>query len=90
MTAGPKGGGSGAQQQQQHALSCPPEGSPVGALCRALAPFARAPPIEAVVFAWGASEDRQLGFDAAADCGAPKVVEALLGLQLMGCARIDR
>ncbi|KAI8473148.1 MAG: regulator of chromosome condensation 1/beta-lactamase-inhibitor protein II [Monoraphidium minutum] len=57
---------------------------PVGALCRALPSFARIPPVEAVVFAWGASEDHQLGLDAVANCSGPKVVEALLGLQLMG------
>ncbi|KIY92678.1 hypothetical protein MNEG_15284, partial [Monoraphidium neglectum] len=64
--------------------ACPPAGSPVGALCRALPSFARLPPVEAVVFAWGASEDHQLGLDATANCSGPKVVEALLGLQLMG------
>lgn len=64
--------------------ACPPEGSPVGALCRALPSFARLPPVEAVVFAWGASEDHQLGLDTVANCNSPKVVEALLGLQLMG------
>jgi hypothetical protein len=74
------GGGGGAATPPP----CPPADSPVGALCRALPSFARTPPVEAVVFAWGASEDHQLGLDALSDCKSPKVVEALLGLQLMG------
>ena len=58
--------------------------SPVGALCAHVPGYASAPPIEAAVFAWGASEDHQLGLDTDANIGAPKVVEALLGLQLRG------
>jgi hypothetical protein len=75
MTGPPSRGGT---------LICPPSDSPVGALCRALPSFARIPPVEAVVFAWGASEDHQLGLDTVTDSKVPKVVEALLGLQLMG------
>ncbi|KAL6774315.1 hypothetical protein ACKKBG_A24525 [Auxenochlorella protothecoides x Auxenochlorella symbiontica] len=42
------------------------------------------PPIETVVFAWGASEDGQLGLDTRQDVPTPKVVEALLGTRFCG------
>lgn len=44
-----------------------------------------APPIEAVVFAWGASEDHQLGLDTEDNIDSPKVVESLLGIKFAGC-----
>jgi hypothetical protein len=59
-------------------------GSPVGCLCWNLPAWVSNPPIEAVVFAWGASEDHQLGLDTEADITSPKVVEALLGIRFMG------
>lgn len=58
--------------------------SPVGCLCQDLPAWATSPPIEAVVFAWGASEDHQLGLDSEVDLMCPKVVESLLGIQFKG------
>ncbi len=61
------------------------EESPVGVLCANSPSYVLNPPIEAVVFAWGASEDHQLGLDTEEDIKSPKVVEALLGIQFRGC-----
>jgi hypothetical protein len=58
--------------------------SPVGYLCRDLPAWVSNPPIESVVFAWGASEDHQLGLDTEQDIYQPKVVESLLGIHFMG------
>lgn len=58
--------------------------SPVGVLCRDLPVWATSPPIEAVVFAWGAAEDHQLGLDGSQDVPSPKVVESLLGIRFRG------
>jgi len=58
--------------------------SPVGCLCLDRPQWVSNPPIEAVVFAWGASEDHQLGLDTEANITAPKVVEAMLGIQFRG------
>jgi len=58
--------------------------SPVGVMNRDRPSYVQAPPIEAVVFAWGTSEDRQLGLDTDQPVMAPKVVEGLLGLQFRG------
>ncbi|GIL50419.1 hypothetical protein Vafri_6548 [Volvox africanus] len=56
-----------------------------GSLCAVLPYYARRPPIEAVVFGWGVSEDGQLGLVATRDnVITPKVVEALLGVQFSG------
>ena len=49
----------------KQALPSPParlikQASSVGSLCRALPPYVQRPPIEAVVFGWGVSEDGQL------------------------------
>lgn len=59
-------------------------GSPVGFLCRDVPLWVSHPPIESVVFAWGASEDHQLGLDTEQDIFQPKVVESLLGIHFMG------
>lgn len=56
----------------------------VGSLCVGAPSWVSDPPIEAVVFAWGASEDHQLGLDTGDNIDCPKVVEALLGLKFMG------
>jgi hypothetical protein len=66
-----------------------------GILCSVVPRYARQPPIEAAVFAWGVSEDRQLGLDAEGDVLKPKVVESLLGRQFRGreygrCVRAAR
>jgi hypothetical protein len=58
--------------------------SPVGYLCRDVPLWVSNPPIESVVFAWGASEDHQLGLDTEQDIYQPKVVESLLGIRFMG------
>lgn len=58
--------------------------SPVGYLCRDVPLWVSHPPIESVVFAWGASEDHQLGLDTEQDIYQPKVVESLLGIRFMG------
>ncbi|KAK9819733.1 hypothetical protein WJX72_001724 [[Myrmecia] bisecta] len=60
------------------------QNSSVGILCRNVPAYVREPPIEAVVFGWGVSEDGQLGVEGAADVLAPKVIEALLGTRLKG------
>jgi hypothetical protein len=57
---------------------------PAGILCAAIPRYARQPPIEAAVFAWGVSEDRQLGLDTEDNVMKPKVVESLLGRQFRG------
>ncbi|KAG1674128.1 hypothetical protein FOA52_015758 [Chlamydomonas sp. UWO 241] len=56
----------------------------VGALCIRLPEYVTHPPIETVVFGWGVNEDRQLGLDLLRDTPTPKVVEAMLGVQLSG------
>lgn len=56
----------------------------VGVLCADSPAYVTNPPVEAVVFAWGSSEDRQLGLDTEENVLIPKVVESLLGLQLRG------
>jgi hypothetical protein len=58
--------------------------SPVGLLCKDVPLWVSNPPIESVVFAWGASEDHQLGLDTEQDLSSPKVVESLLGIRFMG------
>ncbi|EFJ39861.1 hypothetical protein VOLCADRAFT_108456 [Volvox carteri f. nagariensis] len=67
------GGGGGAMMM----------GGP-GSLCASLPYYVRRPPIEAVVFGWGVSEDGQLGVEERENVVAPKVVEALLGVQISG------
>jgi hypothetical protein len=57
--------------------------APVLATCKVPA-WAAEPPIEAVVFAWGASEDHQLGGDGSEAVWSPKVVESLLGVRFRG------
>lgn len=57
---------------------------PAGILCAVIPRYARQPPIEAAVFAWGVSEDRQLGLDTEDNVMKPKVVESLLGRQFRG------
>lgn len=52
--------------------------------CTTVCSWVSSPPIEAVVFAWGASEDHQLGLDTEDNIDCPKVVESLLGLKFMG------
>ncbi|KDD74579.1 hypothetical protein H632_c1211p1, partial [Helicosporidium sp. ATCC 50920] len=37
------------------------------------------PPIESVVFGWGAAEDGQLGFESSEDVCVPRVLDSLLG-----------
>lgn len=61
-----------------------PGAAPAGAGAGGVPGWAASPPIESVVFAWGASEDHQLGLDTESDIPAPKVVESLLGLRFMG------
>lgn len=58
--------------------------SPAGYLCLNVPPWVASPPIEAVVFGWGASEDHQLGLDSEEGIDNPKVVESLLGIKFMG------
>ncbi|MEW5298972.1 MAG: hypothetical protein WDW36_002037 [Sanguina aurantia] len=57
---------------------------PAGYLCRRVPQYAASPPIETVVFAWGVSEDAQLGLNTGVNILTPKVVEATLGLRLSG------
>ncbi|WIA13861.1 hypothetical protein OEZ85_002434 [Tetradesmus obliquus] len=75
-----------SEKSMSHAASAPLDlpDSPAGYLCLNVPPWVAAPPIEAVVFGWGASEDQQLGLDAGEDVDSPKVVEALLGVKFMG------
>ncbi len=65
--------GSQQQQQQQQQLQQPLVVSGPGSLCASVPRFARHPPIEAVVFGWGVSEDGQLGLDTTKDVTQPKV-----------------
>ena len=51
-------------------------GSRIGSLCDHLPPYVFKPPIEAVVFAWGASEDYQLGLNTENDVHVPTVSDA--------------
>lgn len=78
-----------APAQRQASFGSSVAGGSTPASAAAAAPgavpsWAACPPIESVVFAWGASEDHQLGLDTEGDTPAPKVVEALLGLRFMG------
>jgi hypothetical protein len=83
--AGNDSGGSISISSSVQAAAVVVPDSPVGYLCRDVPPWAASPPIEAVVFAWGASEDHQLGLDTEPDIPQPKVVEALLGIRFAGC-----
>ncbi|GMH45717.1 hypothetical protein BSKO_13680 [Bryopsis sp. KO-2023] len=61
------------------------QASCVGALTKDAPQYALDPPIECVVFGWGANEDGQLGFDDGEEFVAqPRVVEALLGSRIRG------
>ncbi|GFR50047.1 hypothetical protein Agub_g12098 [Astrephomene gubernaculifera] len=79
-------GGSGSQPPSHSPShgSLPLALAGPGSLCAGLPRYVRHPPIEAVVFGWGVSEDGQLGLDTRADVPAPKVVERLLGVQFSG------
>lgn len=64
-----------SQQQLQQPLVV----SGPGSLCATVPRFARHPPIEAVVFGWGVSEDGQLGLDTTKDVTQPKVGVSCVG-----------
>ncbi|KAL4527306.1 hypothetical protein Ndes2526B_g08991 [Nannochloris sp. 'desiccata'] len=61
-------------------------GQEFGSLLAGLPAYVNDPPIEAVCFAFGVSEDGQLGLDATGNVLTPKVLEALLGTRLRGRA----
>ena len=46
--------------------------------------FVLNPPVECVVFGWGANEDGQLGLDRDTVVSVPRVIESLLGSRLRG------
>ncbi|CAD7696720.1 unnamed protein product [Ostreobium quekettii] len=46
--------------------------------------YVRSPPVECVVYGWGANEDGQLGLDGVDSAVAPRVIESLLGARLRG------
>lgn len=75
-----------SEKAMSHAASQPLDipDSPVGYHCLHVPAWVSNPPIEAVVFGWGASEDHQLGLDSEEDIDSPKVVESLLGIKFMG------
>jgi hypothetical protein len=75
-----------SEKSMSHAASAPLDlpDSPAGYLCLNVPAWVASPPIEAVVFGWGASEDHQLGLDSEEDIDSPKVVESLLGIKFSG------
>lgn len=56
----------------------------VGSLLQGLPQYVFDPPIEAVVFGFGVTEDGQLGMDGTGNVHNPKVLEALLGARIRG------
>ena len=58
--------------------------SKAGSLVANLPEYCGKPPIEAVVFGWGVTEDGQLGMDSLEEIHRPSVVESLLGTSFSG------
>ncbi|KAF6250550.1 hypothetical protein COO60DRAFT_1465227 [Scenedesmus sp. NREL 46B-D3] len=59
--------------------------SPAGYLCLNVPPWVASPPIEAVVFGWGASEDHQLGLDSEEGIDNPKWLSRCWASSSWGC-----